>query len=238
MPDDIAKRVCISDQDLFDDIDPYTQEIYDLAGDVTAVVKASVARTFVDLNRAPEDRPPANSDGVVKTATCHRRPIYCGGLELDHALVEQLIARYHEPYHTRLELLTADKDVRLGLDCHSMSRFAPVIARDAGSERPLFCLSNGEGLTCPNELLVDLAKALEAAFGCRDKDIRLNDPFKGGFVTRRHGMRPVPWIQVEMNRKLYLGDPWFDSSSRTVVGDRLTELRERFRSAVAALRLN
>ena len=43
-------------------------------------------------------------------------------------------------------------------------------------------------------------------------EISINDPFHGGHITKTYGNKPVPWIQVEMNRDLYLTEPWFDQA--------------------------
>ena len=60
VPAEVAGRVAISDDDLFDDGDAFTRDIYDVRDDVISWFGASIARAFVDLNRAPDDRPPAN----------------------------------------------------------------------------------------------------------------------------------------------------------------------------------
>ncbi len=235
-PKELHDRICITPQDLFDDGDAFTADVYDLSGEVAGVVKAEIARAFVDLNRAPEDRPPQNPDGVVKTATCLNRPIYKPGREPDEALTALLIERYHGPYHARLEAAGADPRIRLALDCHSMLPTAPPIAPDAGRRRPLFCLSNGNGRTAPTQLLEALAAAFAAAFEVPREEIGLNDPFKGGYITQRHGGGRLPWIQVEMNRSLYLAGPWFDRDTRQIHPGRLENLRDRFRDALQRVR--
>jgi formiminoglutamase len=236
-PPELGDSICLSKQDLFDDGDPFTREIYDLDGAVEAVVEAHIARAFVDLNRAPDDRPPANTDGVVKSQTCHRRPIYATGEAPGPAVTSLLLERYYEPYHRRLEDAAAREGVRLALDCHSMSTTAPPIAPRPGEPRPLFCLSNRHDATCEPELLADLARAIARAYECSGDEVRLNDPFQGGYITRRHGAGAVPWIQVEMNRSWYLAPPWFDRGSLTVDPARLEELRDRFHRALTLLAL-
>ena len=52
----------------------------------------------------------------------------------------------------------------------------------------------------------------------------LNEPFSGGFITRTHGNNPIPWIQLEINRSLYLRRPWHDASKWTISEDRVAEL--------------
>ncbi len=234
-PSELAGRVSLSATELFDDSDAFTGDIYDLGEEVARVVRADIARVFVDLNRAPDDRPPANPDGVVKSTTCYRRPVYLDGAEPDDELVATLLRRYHAPYHERLRHAAADPTVRLALDCHSMAAAAPPVAPDPGRPRPLFCLSNAEGLTCPTVLLEDVARAIADAFGCGLGDVKLNDPFKGGYIIRAHGRGELPWIQVEMNRSLYLDPRWFDRGSLHVEPDRLAELRSRFLVALRNL---
>lgn len=236
-PPEVEATACITPEALFDDSDACTQEIYDVTGEAARVEKAEIARAFVDLNRAPDDRPPANPDGVVKTATCYNEPIYKDGQGPSPELTERLLAGYYVPYHQRLREAALDPDLRLALDCHSMAATAPDVAPDKDGERPLFCLSNDSGRTCPEPQMTRLASALVEAFDLQAGDVTLNAPFKGGYITRSHGGGRLPWVQVEMNRSLYLAEPWFDRSTLTVSPQRLRELRDRFREAVRLLDL-
>lgn len=237
VPEELGDRVCITPEDLFDDGDAFTADIYDVGAGVARVVKAEIARAFVDLNRAPDERPPDHPDGVVKSLTCLNRPIYLPGREPDRTLAERLLARYYAPYHAELREAETDPDLRLALDCHSMLPLAPPISADPGRSRPLFCLGNREGETAPGELLLELAQALGRAFEVAPAEIGLNEPFRGGYITHTCGGGRLPWIQVEMNRCLYLDHPWFDRATLRVDPGRITELRERFRDALHRLRL-
>ncbi len=237
IPEELRHRVCITPHDLFDDSDALTVDIYDLGAGVARVVKADIARAFVDLNRSPDDRPPRNPDGVVKTATCFNRPIYVAGREPGTALTERLLEQYHAPYHAELAEAAADPSIKLALDCHSMLNVAPPIGRDHGQARPLFCLSNRDGATAPMELLERLAVAFVQAFEVPREQISLNDPFKGGYITETQGGGRLPWIQVEMNRCFYLDEPWFDRNTLRVDPGRIAELRDRFRGALHRLGL-
>jgi len=232
-PPELEDRVLATEADVFEDGDAFTPEIYAIGDEVAHLQAARVARAFVDLNRAEDDRPPANGDGVVKTATCFGRPIYRE--PLDERLTETLLAAYHRPYHAALEAVTAHPGLELGLDCHSMAATPPPMAPDREAPRPLFCLSNAFGSACDDALLERVAASFAAAFEVSPEQVALNRPFSGGYITRRHGRRPLPWIQVEMNRALYLADPWFDPETRRMDGARLDELRERFLLAVSRL---
>jgi formiminoglutamase len=232
-PPEVAGRVCAGEAEIFEDGDAFTPEIYDIADHVAHLQAARMARAFVDLNRAEDDRPPANSDGVVKSATCFGRPIYREPLGPE--LTETLLAAYHRPYHAALERAAWRPGMELGLDCHSMAATPPPVARDRDSPRPLFCLGNAFGASCDDGLLERLADRIAEAFEIGRDQVALNRPFSGGYVTRRHGRRPLPWIQVEMSRTLYLAEPWFDPAARRVEVARLGELRDCFLGALRAL---
>jgi formiminoglutamase len=232
-PPEVASRVVASEAEVFDDSDAFTREIYDVGDAVRHVEAASVARAFVDLNRAPDDRPPQNPDGIVKTATCWGRPVYRE--PLDAATVGRLIELYHRPYHAELERASRQPGLWLGLDCHSMAEQPPPVAPDRGEPRPLFCLSDAGGATCDPGLVARLARALAEAFECEPEQVARNRPFQGGYLVRRHGRCPLPWIQVEMNRSLYLRPPWHAPGTQSVDPERLAELKGRFAAALERL---
>ena len=239
IPEEAAPLTALSEDDIFSDGDACTREIYDLGDRVAAVHQAAIARAFVDLNRGLDVRPPANPDGVVKSLTADRVPVWQGGVLPPDDLADAMLEQYWVPYHARLEELAALPEVRLGIDCHSMAEFAPAIAPNPGEPRPLFCLSNANGKTAPDELLSQLADALAESYKCDREAIRLNDPFQGGYITRWHGRRfrsgGLPWIQVEMNRSWYLADPWCLQSTLTVNAQRLLELNRCFHAALSAI---
>lgn len=92
----------------------------------------------------------------------------------------------------------------------------------AGAPRPAFCLSDGaaagrrgaaaaEAPPRPRPDLERLASCIAASFGVGRGAVRINDPFGGGHIVRTHGAaapaRRAPWVQIEMNRSLYLDGP-------------------------------
>lgn len=239
VPEEAKLFTALSAADIFSDGDACTGEIYDLGDEVGAVHRATIARAFVDLNRGQDVRPPEHADGVVKSLTADHIAVWRGGGPPPDELAETLLERYWIPYHERLEQLAELPQVRLGIDCHTMAEFAPAIAPNPGEPRPLFCLSNANGETAPDDLLNQLADALAESFECDRGAIHLNDPFQGGYITRWHGRNfrdgGLPWAQVEMNRCWYLAEPWLDRSALRVAPARLSKLREAFREALRAL---
>ena len=156
-----------------------------------------------------------------------------GGTPLDDELAETLISSYWRPYHDALARDGADDGLVAALDCHSMAETPPVVAPDA-EPRPLFCLSNGNGETCSEDVLAALRTSIAEAYDLPLADVALNKPFRGGFITRAHGQGALAWIQIEMNRSLYLAPPWFDESALTVTPERLTELHDRLLVALGS----
>ena len=228
-PSELDGHLCITEHDQFDDSDPFVVEIYDLGDKVQRVIKTDIARAFVDLNRSLQDIPPKNPDGLIKSSTCYDKPIYLKGREPDDTLRNLLIEMYYKPYHRQIQKSLSELDLQLCIDCHSMAEFAPFISPDKDNkERPLFCLSNQDGKTSSSEIIELFAECICKSFLINKKDVTLNEPFKGGYITKTYGNNPIPWIQVEMNRNQYLTEPWFDHKNMTVNQSRLHELNEKF----------
>lgn len=234
IPAELEDRIVLSAADIFEDIDPYTREIYDLGDSVTHVVSTAYPRTFVDLNRAPDDLPPDNPDGVVKSHTCYGKTIYQSGMEPDSDLKDTLLEKYYFPYHNEIERLSNSKDpaIALALDCHSMAAVGPAISPDRGKKRPMVCLGNAHGRSCSQEAAAAMAACFRRAFSLEENDVTINRPFAGGYITRRYGGHPLPWIQVELNRDLYLRETFFNRRTLSVDKSRILEIRQMFEEAL------
>jgi len=232
-PKELEGHLCITDKDQFDDSDPFVMEIYDLGDKVQRVITSEIARAFVDLNRSLQDIPPQNPDGLIKSSTCYQKPIYQKGKEPDESLREKLIQLYYLPYHRLIQKSIKELDLQLCIDCHSMASVAPNISPDGeNKKRPLFCISNQDGKTSSNEMIELLADCISKSF-CIDRNkISLNDPFHGGYITKTYGNNPVPWIQIEMNRDLYLLEPWFDKKSLVLQEIHSKKLNKQFEESL------
>ncbi len=206
IPADVAERSALSSDDIMDDIDLFTPELYDLGDLVRHSMVADIARPFVDLNRAPEQVPPHFPDGVIKSHTCYNVTVYKSGMQPDEAMVAHLLQAYHAPYHSELERRLREPGVELMLDCHSMSEFPPPIAPDRDERRPQVNLGDSGARSCPRPITEMLASCVAEAFALDARDVTINSPFQGGYITRRHGGHPRPVIQLEINRALYF-DP-------------------------------
>ena len=228
-PAELEGHLCITNKDLFDDSDPFVVELYDLDDKVQRVIKTDIARAFVDLNRSLQDMPPKNPDGLIKSMTCYQKPIYVANKEPDESLRTLLIELYYLPYHRTIQKSLQELDLQLCLDCHSMAAIAPGISPDGNNKkRPLFCLSNQDGKTSSDEMINLLADCISEAYSVDRTDVSINDPFHGGHITKTYGNNPIPWIQIEMNRDLYLSSPWFDAERLTVFPEHLQKLKNSF----------
>lgn len=192
IPPEVEHLCLLTHELIVRDGDEGAGEIYDLQSEVGAFVTTHIARAFVDLNRAVTDFRP---DGVVKTETIYQERIY--RQPLDRAIIDTLLRKYYYPYHSELSRLSAH--AKLGIDCHTMAAVAPPISEDAGTERPLICLSHA-GHTCPEDWFALMAQCLEDSFGFA---VARNEPFQGGHIIRAH-CQEIPWLQVEVSRAPFM----------------------------------
>ena len=230
IPEEIKDLVILSEEDIFNDSDPYTIDIYDIKDKAVKVLKTEIARAFVDLNRSPDDLPPKNPDGVVKTKTCYGVPIY--KKPLDKKTIKVLLEKYYFPYHKQIEEILKSNKIKIAFDCHSMASVAPEISPDIGQRRPTICLGNVKGKSCDYKTTEKLREAFIEAFNLPSEEVTINRPFSGGYITKKYGNNPVPWIQIELNRNLYLKEPWFDQKTLKVKKDRIIQLKSMFIKAI------
>ncbi len=233
IPEEVASLVRVSKLEIFDDIDPFARELFNLEDSVMVLVETPYARCFTDVNRAPDLLPPEHPDGALKTQTRSGLPIYHS--PLDELLVTQLIERYHQPFHRQLAQAKALPELKLALDCHIMHPVGPVHAPDPGQRRPMICLSNLEGETSSMETLSWLADCMARAFKVPRSTVTLNQPFRGGYIIRTgfDAARPeLPWIQVELNRSLYMEQAGIGEEGPSASQVRLRELNWCFNRAL------
>ena len=230
---EMSNRTLLSRSDIFSDGDPLTREIFDFKNEVAYYFETTIARATVDLNRSPDDLPPFNPDGVVKSHTVTGKGIYRDNHVPRRDTLRLLLKKYYKPYHEGLAIKSR-KPLFCGIDCHTMLERAPCSSEFSGRKRPFICVSNrgnrrgdkvqGRRLTCPPEMARSLVRCLQEQFPEEALDITLNDPFLGGYIVRQHSTH-LPWIQIELNRRSYLAPQWYDPANLEVCHKRIGELR-------------
>lgn len=176
------------------------------------LLSALFPRCFVDVNRAPDELPPAwlpkdktptiravAGLGVIPTALAEDAPIYKKKLKMS-AVEPRLSALYH-PYHDALKALIAGMCTQFGcaiiVDCHSMPGFAP-----SGARRADIVLGDRYGTSCKAETI----SLIERLFTSKGYSVTRNHPYAGSYVTSHYGQphSGVEAVQIEINRDLYL----------------------------------
>jgi N-formylglutamate deformylase len=189
-----------------------------------SLLRAEFPRSFIDVNRAEADIDPlllnAPWPGPLSNAPSVQRgmgliwrlawgdqPMYARKLGI--AEIEARLNDYYRPYHTTLDKLLDDAYARWGqvwyVDCHSMPAAGHALSPDPpGSARADVVLGDRDGTTCTPELLSLCAEHFQA----HGYSVRVNDPFKGGELVRRHGQPSMRRhaLQIELNRRLYMNE--------------------------------
>jgi N-formylglutamate amidohydrolase len=204
-------------------------------------------RSYIDANRSLADldeslidgRWPARVNpsektrlgmGLVRRLAKPGLPVYARKLPV--AEVEHRIRTYYQPYHAALDAVCNRLHARFGvlwhLDCHSMPSTSQLLPGDkAGRPRADIVLGDRDGTTCAPEFTAFVARRM------RDMgyEVRLNDPYKGVELVRRHG-RPAERrhsLQIEVNRRLYMNEATLERNAN------FPRLKEDLTRLVAAL---
>lgn len=194
------------------------------------LIGALFPRSYLDVNRAladldqqlldapwPEPLSPGEKTragmGLVRRLVRPEMPVY--DRKLSVAEVKSRIRTRYLPYHDELQSACDRLHRKFGIvwhvDCHSMQSVGTSMHADgAGSQRADFVLGDRDGTTCAPELTGFVARVLRG----RGYDVRINDPYKGVELVRRHGhpARNRHSIQIEVNRRLYMDETRFEKN--------------------------
>lgn len=191
------------------------------------LLQANYARAYLDVNREPWELDPNMFDsplpdyvnsrsgrvsaglGTIARVVSSGTNIYSGKLRFEdaRARIESIYMPYHRAQQDLLAKTVAQFGCSVLVDCHSMPS-----AGDWFGDKPLrpktkmpdFILGNRYGRSCA-PVIVEVAEA--ALLRCGYNVVR-NDPYSGGFNTRRHGEPKAGQhaLQIEISRALYMDE--------------------------------
>ena len=188
------------------------------------LLRAHFPRVFLDVNREPWELDPEMFaeplPGYVKTRTPRIAaglgtiPRLVGnGLEIYRAKLtfreaQQRVEGLHAPYHAQLTALVEETRRRFGqallIDLHSMPSASWGGRWPEGAGGADIVLGDRHGTACSREI----ADAAGSHLSGRGYSVVRNDPYSGGYTTKRYG-RPDKGrhaLQVEINRALYMDE--------------------------------
>jgi N-formylglutamate deformylase len=237
IPDDIKRRLALSDEEICESTDVGTAEIF---GSLPAakVLCADWSRIAADLNRSPGQR---DQKGVVAQVDYSGRLIYRPGSVPDEEEIERRLRAYYRPYHHQLIEALEHPEMRGLFDCHSLNGIGPPEAPDRGKKRKDITLSNNGDpkgcahprlgkTTCPAETLELIREAFEKS----GFSVSINWPYSGGFITTHYGHELVnkgkTAVQIEINQDLYC-----KPNTLHIVPESLEDVRSRIDRSFAEI---
>lgn len=182
-------------------------------------ISANYSRSYVDLNRAPNEldsrmfrdgppNPPGERSPRVEAGLgCIPRVAWSGHdihrRKLRRSEADERLELAYHPYHAALADLLEDIAARHGhatlIDCHSMP--SVIAGRRVQAD---IIIGNRHGGSCDESLTRTIEDTL-TRFGYR---VLRNQPYAGGYLTQLHG-RPMAdrhALQIEINRRLYMDE--------------------------------
>lgn len=212
LTDDVAARLNDNGRALTD-TDWHVDRLYHGLLDDATVVRTTLHRYVIDVNRGPEDEslyPGMNTTGLCPVTDFDGRPIYRRGQEPGRDEIEARRREHHAPYHdavaAELRRIRHLHGVAILYDCHSIRSNVPYLFEGT---LPVFNLGTNDGRSCAPAIEALAARVCRAA---QDFSTVVNGRFKGGWTTRHYGDpdNGVHAIQMELAQRVYLDEapPW------------------------------
>lgn len=236
--------------------DAFVDLLYADAPDCGApLLTANVPRSYLDLNRGPDEFDAAliagvrrvshnprvaSGLGVIPRVVANGRAIYDGKISLEEAHFR--IAHYWRPYHDTLQTLIDENHRTFGqailIDCHSMPHQALDNIATGGSARPDVVLGDRFGASAGAAIV----EQIEAAFASRGLEVARNMPFAGAYIAQHYGRpsRKQHAVQIEIDRALYMDEATLQPRAdfdefRTALTEVIAEIADIGRDTQAAL---
>ena len=205
--------------------DTHIDDLYGAAPEHGATLLGALfPRSYLDVNRSVADIAEALLDakwpgatnpgektrlgmGLVRRLAKPNLPVYARKLSV--AEMERRIARCYQPYHAMLQGICDRLHGKFGtvtlINCHSMPARGSAMSSDGpDAVRADFVLGDRDGTTCAPALTDFVARLLTG----RGYSVKINDPYKGVEIVRRHGIPAERRhaLQIEVNRALYMDE--------------------------------
>ncbi|MDX9720900.1 MAG: N-formylglutamate amidohydrolase [Myxococcota bacterium] len=203
------------------DFDLYVDRFWSQSPSLGATMMvARYSRYVLDLNRSAEDVDAASVQahpnpegrfrrGLLWQVTAAGEPVLAE--PLSQAEYVQRVATYHQPYHAHLQASLEAIRARFGyvvlIDAHSMPSVGRDDHPDPGEHRADIVPGTNQGRSCP----ASLTAACTEVFEEHGLSVRVDHPYKGGWITRHYG-RPqdgIHALQIEVSRRVYMDEESF-----------------------------
>ncbi|MFO8011125.1 MAG: N-formylglutamate amidohydrolase [Dehalococcoidia bacterium] len=197
------------------EIDLYSDIIYGTLGGLQLISR--FAPFFVDMNR---DRKGIEDEDIPR----HLRNPATEYYSIDNEMFlekpytakqKREVLKYYDLYHRILDDLSmqmkSERGYALIIDGHSMSSVGLGRVHDEGQPRNDFVVGTLEDTSASPEIITAFVEALRSGAEAHGLGLTIaeNDPYAGGFITRRHhdpGNR-VHAIQIEVTMNTYMYEP-------------------------------
>ena len=192
------------------------------------LLQALYARAFLDVNREPWELDPSMFDsplpdyvnsrsgrvraglGTIARVVSNGTNIYSSKLRFSEvkARVESIYMPYHNEQNDVMNKTRDQFGCAVLIDCHSMPSagdfYGDMSLRRSRAKMPDFILGDRYGRSCA-PVVIDVAEGLLSELGY---SVVRNDPYSGGYNTRRHGdpKEGIHAMQIEISRALYMDE--------------------------------
>lgn len=240
VPEELKDYTILEKHDIFLEADTGAIELFTFPNTRALYLHTDISRLFIDLDR-PYTALKSTSKAVINKTTSRNKDIFLPDHFPDEIALTNILKRHYFPFHKTVEKIISTGQIKLILDCHTVSASAP----SSGEPRPLFTVQNrlqkdGPQKACaPDDRAERLLEVLRKKFsrekGTVSTRFSINHPLFDSFIMEKYCTSGIPIMKLSVSRSLFLNEQHFNFDFLKIDEIRLKALRDKLWECIEAI---
>jgi hypothetical protein len=235
-PDELRPFTNLDPFDTFMSADSCVNELFSFQNEAE-VLNTSISKLFLDLNRKPDTEIAEDEqDALIKRVTPFGKQVFVEKVFPTEVAVINLIKRYYNPFHEKIEKIINEHQIELIIVCHTVLAIGAKTDLDHDKPRPLFRIYNNilkdstSFKSAPDILCETLRDNLKKIFAgeLTNKEIDnfqiAAEPINDHIMQKYSGKLSI--LRLDISRELFINDKYFNYDYLKVDQLRISDIKE------------
>jgi N-formylglutamate deformylase len=203
--------------------DIFTDKLYNIKNGI--IIKTNLNIYILNMNRFKKGSNKKSLSLSMQQDPFHEPSLTTEKILLKEPSLDQknILMKYYKEYHQliidNINELKKQHGYALLFDCHSMNSIGLTNSPDSEKKRPDFTIGTLNKSSANEKIIEYFLKKLKNETTKFNYSIKIDDPFKGGAITRLYGIpnQNIHTLQIEIKKKLYMDEILDVKSNKKII---------------------